>query len=104
METKPQPETSSRMYALPKVHKNPTDPPYIPIVDYTGSCTFNIAKALSSLISPTIEKIKHHLKNCKDLVDKINLKNIVMSDEEIWISHGVVGLNPSVPVDAAHLP
>ena len=99
MEVKPQSEAIPRMYALPKVHKNPSDPPYRPIVDYTGSCTYNIAKALSLLINPTIGKTEHHLLNSKQLVDKI--KDVVLAEDEIWISHDVVALFPSVPVDEA---
>ena len=96
MEVKPQSENIPRMYSLPKVHKNPMDPPYRPIVDYTGSCTYKIAKALSALINPTIGKTNHHLKNSKDLIDKI--KDRVLLEEEIWISHDILALFPSVPV------
>ena len=99
MEVKPQPEMVPRMYALPKVHKDPLNPPYRVIADYTGSCTYNLAKALSNLINPTIGKTEHHLQNSKQLVDKI--QNNVLSDEEIWISHDVVALFRSVPVDEA---
>ena len=43
MELKTQWETVPRIWGLPKVHKNPSDPPYRPIVDYTESCTYKVA-------------------------------------------------------------
>ena len=54
MELKPQSETVSRIYGLPNVYKNHSDPPYRPIVDYTGRCTYKVAKALSNIINPCI--------------------------------------------------
>ena len=84
---------------LPKVHQNPSDPPYRPIVDYTGSCTYNFAKELSRIINPIIGQTSHHLNNPKDLKDKI--EDITLDDDHIWISHDVVALFPSVPVPEA---
>ena len=77
IELKLQSETVPRIYHLPKVHKNPRDPPYRPIVDYTGSCTYKVEKAISN-INPLIGK-SEHLLNSKALVDKIK------DEDEIWI-------------------
>ena len=81
------------------MHKNSSDPPYRPIVDYKGSCTYKVAKKMSDLIKPLIGKTEHHFLNSKELVTKI--KDTKLTDEEIWISHDVVALFPSVPVDEA---
>ena len=40
IDIKPHSETVPRMYALPKVHNYPTDPPYRPIMDYTGTLLY----------------------------------------------------------------
>ena len=45
MELKPKSETILRIYGLLKVYKNPSDPPYRPIMDYTGCCTYKVARA-----------------------------------------------------------
>ena len=50
--------------------------------------------------TPLLAKTEHYLKKLKDLVHEI--KNIVLSDEENCISHDVVALFPSVPVNAGH--
>ena len=63
METKPQSESIRRLYALHKVYKNPEDPLYKPIVDYTVSCTYRVDNALSELINPVIGKSEDKLKN-----------------------------------------
>ena len=96
MEEMPQAETVPRMYGLPKFHKNPRDPPYRPIVDYTGSCTYKVAKPMSNIINPLIAKSKHHLLNSKALGEKI--KDLQLDSDNIWISHDVVALFPCIPV------
>ena len=85
---------SHKLSPFSKVHKNPENPPYRPSVDYTESWTYRVAKALSELINAVIEKTGHHLKDYK-------IKHITLTEEEIWISHDVVGLPPSVPVGEA---
>ena len=56
---------------------------------------YRVAKALSEVINLVIGKSEHHLRNSKDLLEKI--KGITLMKEEVWISHDVVGLFPSVP-------
>ena len=70
METKPQAESIPHLYALHKVHQNPEDPLYMPLVEYTGSCTYIVANALSELINLVIVKSEHELKNSNDLLEK----------------------------------
>ena len=53
----------------------------------------------TNIINPNTGKTEHHLQNSKQLVDKI--KDHKLTDDKIWISHDVVTLFPSVPVDAA---
>ena len=73
IETKPQAESIPHLYALSKVHKNRENPHYRPIVDYTWSCMYRVAKALSEQINPVIGKSEYHLKNSKELLDKIKV-------------------------------
>ena len=88
--------TLPRIYGLLKFHKNPSGPPYTSIVDYTGSCTYKVAKDMSNIINPLMSKSKHHILNSKALVEKI--KGITLDVDDIWISHDVVAIFPSVPV------
>ena len=86
-----------RLYCQPKIHKEGT--PLRPIVDYTGSLSYNVSKALSDLLAPLAGKTEHHLKNSKALVDK--LKTETVGDDEVLASHDVVGLFPSIPIPQA---
>lgn len=51
------------------------------------------------MIKPLLGKTEHHLLNSKELVTKVEDK--VLEEDEIWISHDVVALFPSVPVEEA---
>ena len=50
-----------------------------------------VAKALSELTNPVIGKTGHHLKNSKELLEKI--EDIKLTEEEVWMSHDVVGFS-----------
>ena len=59
-----------RLYGSPKIHKEGT--PLRPIVDYTGSLSYNTSKSLSELLTPLAGKTEHHLKNSKHLAEVVN--------------------------------
>ena len=86
-----------RLYCTPKIHKEGT--PLRPIVDYTGSLSYNTSKALSELLSPIVGRTEHHLKNSKQLANR--LKTETVGDNEVLVSHDVVALFPSIPMPQA---
>ena len=82
----PTTEYVPRMYGSPKIHKEGT--PLRPIVDFTGSIGYNVAKSLADILSPLVGKTDHHVLNSKTLAD--DLKNITIEEDEILNSHDVV--------------
>ena len=83
---------------MPSVfHKEGT--PLRPIVDYTGSLSYNTSKSLSDLLTPLAGKTEHHLKNSKHLAEVV--KDIKLEEDEVLVSHDVVALFPSIPIPEA---
>ena len=93
----PTESVTPRIYGSPKIHKTGT--PLRPIVDYTGSLSYNTSKALSELLTPLAGKTEHHLKNSKHLAEIA--KDVKLEEDEELISHDVVGLFPSIPIPEA---
>ena len=89
--------TTPRFYGTPKVHKNGN--PLRPIVDYTGSVTYKVARELADLLKPLMGTTEHHLENSKDLKKK--LEGVKLSEDECMISHDVVSLFTNVPIPEA---
>jgi len=93
----PTSEITPRIYCPPKIHKK--DNPLRPVVDYTGSITYNTARAIADLLNPMVGNTEHHIKDSKDLTDK--LKNTKIKDNHILVSHDVVSLFTKVPMPEA---
>ena len=91
----PTTENIPRMYGSPKVHKDGT--PLRPIVDFTGSIGYNVAKSLAEILAPIVGQSEHHVLNSKSLADQ--LKNITVEEDEILNSHDVVALFTNTPID-----
>ena len=91
----PTTENIPRMYGSPKIHKDGT--PLRPIVDFTGSIGYNVAKSLAEILAPVVGQSEHHVLNSKSLADQ--LKNITVEEDEILNSHDVVALFTNTPID-----
>ncbi|XP_072046926.1 uncharacterized protein [Amphiura filiformis] len=91
----PTSENVPRIYGSPKIHKDGT--PLRPIVDFTGSIGYNVAKSLADILSPLVGQSEHHVLNSKSLAE--DLKDIVLTEDEILNSHDVVALFTSTPID-----
>ncbi|XP_072046530.1 uncharacterized protein [Amphiura filiformis] len=89
----PTSENVPRIYGSPKIHKDGT--PLRPIVDFTGSIGYNVAKSLADILSPIVGQSEHHVLNSKSLAE--DLKDIVLTEDEILNSHDVVALLPAPP-------
>ncbi|XP_072039090.1 uncharacterized protein [Amphiura filiformis] len=91
----PTSENVPRIYGSPKIHKDGT--PLRPIVDFTGSIGYNVAKSLADILSPIVGQSEHHVLNSKSLAE--DLKDVTLEDDEILNSHDVVALFTSTPID-----
>ena len=91
----PNSEAVPRIYGSPKIHKDGT--PLRPIVDFTGSIGYNVAKSLADILSPLVGQSEHHVLNSKTLAE--DLKDVRLSEDEILNSHDVVALFTSTPID-----
>ena len=93
----PTSENIPRMYCTPKIHKEGN--PLRPIVDYTGSIGYNCSRALADLLGPMVGLTECHVKNSKDLAEKMS--EIMIEEDEIFASHDVVSLFTNTPIEKA---
>jgi hypothetical protein len=94
---KPTSENAPKFYGLPKVHKQNT--PLRPIVSSCGSITCNTAKCLAKILGPLVGQLKHHVKNIRDFVKKI--EGLEVPPWKTIVSFDVTALFTSIPVDKA---
>ena len=90
----PTSEAAPRLYCTPKIHKEGT--PLRPIVDYTGSISYNLSKSLSELLSPLVGKTEHHVLNSKEFTKE--MRDVKLEKDEVLNSHDVVSLFTNVPI------
>ncbi|XP_072030707.1 uncharacterized protein [Amphiura filiformis] len=91
----PTSENVPRIYGSPKIHKDGT--PLRPIVDFTGSIGYDVAKSLADILSPIVGQSEHHVLNSKSVAE--DLKDVTLEEDEILNSHDVVALFTSTPID-----
>ncbi|XP_072039314.1 uncharacterized protein [Amphiura filiformis] len=88
----PTAENVPRIYGTPKIHKEGNK--VRPIVDYTGSISYNTSRALADILAPLVGQTEHHVKNSKQLAEDLaqgqDLQTIV------WRSYG----QPVSPITA----
>ena len=90
----PTSEAVPRLYCTPKIHKEGT--PLRPIVDYTGSISYNLSKSLSELLSPLVGNTEHHVLNSKEFTKE--MRDVRLDEDEVLNSHDVVSLFTNVPI------
>ncbi|XP_072047082.1 uncharacterized protein [Amphiura filiformis] len=91
----PTAENVPRIYGTPKIHKEGNK--VRPIVDYTGSISYNTSRALADILAPLVGQTEHHVKNSKQLAE--DLAQVYIEEGEIFNSHDVVSLFTNTPVD-----
>ena len=84
-------------YALIKIHK--INNPIRPIVSFINSPSYNIAKFLSNLLTPSTNKSNHKLKNSLDA--KLKLKNQIIPNSHLMVSFDVKSLFTCIPQEYA---
>jgi len=73
--------------------------PLRPIVSFTDSPAYGLAKELFSLLKSLIRKSKHHVRNSSDFASSI--ANELLQIDEIMVSFYVVSLFTKVPIQLA---
>ena len=97
LEVMPRLRRDPKLYWTPKIHK--ANYPIKPIVSNCGSITYNAAKYLASILTPSVGKNFHSVKNTQELVNK--LKGMEIPPGQKLVSYDVTALFTSVPVDKA---
>ena len=94
---KPRDSRAPRFYGLPKIHKPET--PLRPIVSAIGSPTYQLAKYVTSLISPLSGNFDTFVQNSKHFSEILSTETI--HEDEIMVSFDVKSLFTNVPGDTA---
>ena len=93
----PQASKAPRFYRLPKIRKPET--PLRPIVSAIGSPTYNLAKFVTSIISPLAGTTSSFVKNSKHFTEMISEESV--NRDEVMVSFDVKSLFTNVPVGEA---
>ena len=83
------------IYGLPKIHKNPENPPLRPVISMCGTVTHEIAQYLNSIIRPYLNNSFMVKSNNESLCKLSNLK---LGDTDVFASLDVESLFTNVPV------
>ncbi|KAJ8019162.1 hypothetical protein HOLleu_42440 [Holothuria leucospilota] len=87
----------SRIYGLPKVHKEGI--PLRPIVSSINSPSYNLARHLADILPPLSGKRMSYIKNSQHFVERA--KKISIETTDILVSFDVVSLFTNVPINDA---
>ena len=90
----PKTSSASRFYGLPKIHKPLI--PLRPIVDYTLSPTYRLAKYLAGILKPLEKETPHTVKNSSQVAEK--LRELKVYSDECFVSFDVSSLFTNVPI------
>ncbi len=86
-----------RIYGPPKIHNERI--PLRPIVDFTGSPTYEWARQLATILKPLMGQTTTHVHNAATFCDEI--KRFTIDDVEVIVSYDVVSLYIKVPIHQA---
>ena len=91
----PKTALASRFYGSPKLHKSGI--PLRPIVDYTTSPTYALAKHIARILKPLEGTPGRVIKNSMELMNR--QKNLTVNADECFVSFDISSLFTNVPVD-----
>ena len=86
---------AGHLYGLPKLHKDPDDPPLRPIVSMTGTVTHELAQYLNQLIYQYLDQ-KHMVRSGNEFI--LALDDAKVSPTQAVVSLDVESLFTNVPV------
>lgn len=82
-------------YSLPKVHKNPIEPPVRPIILGVGSLTENASRLIDATLMPHVTSLSSYTKDTLNLPKKI--EGIVVPPTALLMTLDVESLYSSIP-------
>lgn len=75
------------IYALPKIHKDRTDPPLRPIVNGIESITARMAEYIDKYLQPAVQSTKAYLRDTKEILqileDRVDTRAILMATADV---------------------
>ena len=89
--------SAPKFYGPPKIHK-----PYThlrPIMSSKGSVTYGMAKVLTKMLKPLVDKSQHHIHSTQDFVEQAN--KVKLLPWECLSSYDVTAWFTSVTVESA---
>lgn len=85
------------IYILPKIHKDPLNPPGCPIVSSTDSISIQIATFLDRCLTPLIETMQSYIRDTQHFLHKIC--NIVLPPGSVLVTWDLANLYTAIPYD-----
>ena len=95
--SKPTASRPPKLYGLPKIHK--PEVPLRPSVSCIGSPIYQLAKHVTSLITPLTGRTSSFVKNSRHFAEM--MRKVKLSEDESMVSFDVKSLFTNVPVDEA---
>lgn len=83
------------IYVLPKIHKDPINPPDRPIVSSTASVTMPLAKYLDRCLTPLIIQIRSYIRDTQDFLSKI--QPLIIPPDALLVTWDVANLYTAIP-------
>lgn len=80
------------IYTLPKIHKDPTNPPPRPIVNGIGSVTSRLGQYLDTFLQKSVVDTKAYLKDTKSLLQELQEITLAGKGEVFLVTSDVTSL------------
>ena len=91
------------IYTLPKIHKDPLNPPARPIVNGIGSVTSRLGQYLDQFLQGSVQKTRAYLKDTKDLLQSLQSVQLSGKNEVYLVTADVTSLYTVIQHDDALL-
>ena len=89
---------TSRLYLLPKIHKNVQPPPGRPVISSNGAPTERISQFVDFFLQPYVSKNRSYIKDTNDFLLKLQALG-KLPENTILFSLDVVSLYTNIPTE-----
>ena len=89
---------TSRLYLLPKIHKNVQPPPGRPVISSNGAPTERISQFVDFFLQPFVSKNRSYIKDTNDFLLKLQALG-KLPENTILFSLDVVSLYTNIPTE-----
>ena len=89
---------TSRLYLLPKIHKNVQPPPERPVISSNGAPTERISQFVDFFLQPFVSKNRSYIKDTNDFLLKLQALG-KLPENTILFSLDVVSLYTNIPTE-----